>query len=179
MKRHKLWCIQGAVCPRWSKSNIFMSPIEEAPLERKIHQDLISLLSHVLVLANSAELWASVFAHTQRWGVGVQQGFVCESQDPQGLRSLSISALHSDLRCFPGAVFTAIVLSVVRDFLTPLLWFLLSITVLQKFQGSAAPDGTAAPRLQHYIHPERQQKEEAWTENHPAGHRPTCSCRPE
>ena len=56
MKRHKLWCIQGAVCPRWSKSNIFMSPIEEAPLERKIHQDLISLLSHVLVLANSAEL---------------------------------------------------------------------------------------------------------------------------
>ena len=53
--------------------------------------------------------------------MGVQQGFVCESQDPQGLRSLSISALQSDLRCFPGAVFTAIVLSVVRDFLTPLL----------------------------------------------------------
>lgn len=87
MKRHKLWCVQGAVCPRWSKSNIFMSPIEEAPLEHKTHQALISLPSHVLVLANSAELQAGVFARTQS-EVWVYSGALCVT--PRIFRDFSL-----------------------------------------------------------------------------------------
>ena len=151
-----------------------MSPVEDAPLEHKIHQDLTPRQGTSRCWL-TAELRAGVCARAQRCGLGVQRGSVCASPDLQGLQPPSISALQLDLqvllqRCFHCAI---------KDFLIPLLWSLLSITVLQKFQGPATSDGTAAARLQHYLYPERQQKEEARTENHPAGHRPACPRRPE
>ena len=162
------------MCPRQRKSNTFMSPVEDAPLEHKIHPDLtprrgasrcwLTLLSYeqVCVCVHGGAAW-------------VYRGALCASPDLQGLQPPSISALQPDLqallqRCFPCAV---------KDFLVPLLSPLPSITVLQKLEGPATPDGAAAARLQHHLHPEGQQEEEARAENHPAGHRPARPRRPE
>ena len=115
------------MCPRQRKSNTFMSPVEDAPLEHKIHPDLtprrgasrcwLTLLSYeqVCVCVHGGAAW-------------VYRGALCASPDLQGLQPPSISALQPDLqallqRCFPCAV---------KDFLVPLLSPLPSITVLRK-----------------------------------------------